>query len=342
MTLHRFCGLDGKMPTGDRKVSTTPKGKYRRDYIDEKGYQDNMSEKKWAKLKGTKVGADGTGYYRGTNGRYYYGNPKNGYVRETYQSVAEREKRAAAQQDRSPDIYDSMFDAVANNLGEVKLRPQDIIISTILSVALITFAAVTFVMYVIFYGTLYSWPHYVRETIQNFARGAFDLPLILMLITLVFMLAYFSFCVHEVLSKRITRTMRYAVVSIIGATVLLAFVRIFSGYIGLAEFLEAVFIAASLSALPSLILCFLGHLVTKEQRGDQRWFITRASKFICPAFIGKSTGMIVFGLLMFLLGLLLSIFYKADAPASAQAVRNTFFVMGVVCSAMGIIDKVKS
>ena len=83
---------------------------------------------------------------------------KNGYVRETYQSVAEREKRAAAQQDRSPDIYDSMFDAVANNLGEVKLRPQDIIISTILSFALIAFFAITFAIYFVFMAPCSAGP----------------------------------------------------------------------------------------------------------------------------------------------------------------------------------------
>ncbi len=302
-----------------------------------------MSEKKWVNLKGTKVGADGTGYYRGTNGRYYYGNPKNGYVRETYQSVAEREKRAAAQQNHSPDIHDSMFDAVANNLGGMAIRPGDFIISTILSFALIAFFAITFAIYFVFYGALFSWPNYIRSIIRNVARGAIDFPLILIVIMLVFLFAYFSFCVYEVLSKRITRTMRYVVVSMIGASLLLVLVRILSGYIDFGGFLESILQAATLIALPSLILCFLCHLVTKKQRDDRRWFITRAAKLICPVFIGKSTGMIVFGVIIFLLAAALTLIANTLAGwgGGGPSVVGTFFAMGIVCTTMGIIDKVK-
>ena len=72
-----------------------------------------MGEKKWVKIEGTKVGADGTGYFRGLNGRYYYGNLKNGYLRETNQSRAARERRAAAQQNRSPDLLDDIDDSLS-------------------------------------------------------------------------------------------------------------------------------------------------------------------------------------------------------------------------------------
>lgn len=40
----------------------------------------------------TRVGSDGTGYYRDSNGTYYYGNPQNGYLTKTQ---AEQQRNAA-------------------------------------------------------------------------------------------------------------------------------------------------------------------------------------------------------------------------------------------------------
>ena len=35
------------------------------------------------KVRPTWTDAAGNGYYRGSDGKYYYGNVKNGYLRET-------------------------------------------------------------------------------------------------------------------------------------------------------------------------------------------------------------------------------------------------------------------
>lgn len=301
-----------------------------------------MANKKYVKIKGTKVEPDGTGYFRGDNKRFYYGNPsKNGYVVETKESIADRARKIAAERNHSPDVLDIIDDNLDGLIPKVTL--SDFILATILTLAFIAFVTVTFAIYSVFYGTLFSWPYYVRSVIQNLARGAFDLPLILIMVMLVFLLVYFAFCAHEVLSKRITRTSRYVAVGMIGASLLLILVRVLSGYIDFGGFLESILLAATLVALPSLILCFLCHLVTKEQRGDQRWFITRAAKLICPAFIGKSTGMIVFGVIVFLLAVVATMVLNMFSAwgAGAPAVVGTFYAMGIVCTAMGIIDKAK-
>ena len=44
------------------------------------------------KVRPTWTDAAGNGYYRGSDGKYYYGNAKNGYLRETIQ---ERNARLA-------------------------------------------------------------------------------------------------------------------------------------------------------------------------------------------------------------------------------------------------------
>lgn len=44
------------------------------------------------KVRPTCTDSAGNGYYRGTDGKYYYGNVKNGYLKET---LEERNKRLA-------------------------------------------------------------------------------------------------------------------------------------------------------------------------------------------------------------------------------------------------------
>lgn len=47
----------------------------------------------------TRTGSDGTGYYRGADGKMYYGNPANGYLKETQESARQR---AEAQKPSEP------------------------------------------------------------------------------------------------------------------------------------------------------------------------------------------------------------------------------------------------
>lgn len=51
------------------------------------------------KVHGTRVGSDGTGYYRGSDGKYYYGNPQNGYLTETIESQKKSTPVAASSVD---------------------------------------------------------------------------------------------------------------------------------------------------------------------------------------------------------------------------------------------------
>ena len=297
-----------------------------------------MSEKKWVKIEGTKVGADGTGYFRGINGRYYYGNLKNGYLRETNQSRAARERRAAAQRNHSPDLLDDIDDSLSTFSEWEPITFGDIFALLFMSAA-VAFFAVAIVIFMVFYGITFIWPTYIGSIVRNFARGTVDPPLVLMAASVVFLLAYFLFCSYTVFSKKSPRTKQYLVVGTIGATILLAMIRVLSGNVSMGEIFEALFVSVALSALPALVLCFFGHLVTKEQRGDQRWFITRVAKLISPVFIGHSTGLIIFGAIVAVVGLGLSALPKSDVDV--QHICVAFMAMGVLFLAMGIIDKVR-
>lgn len=59
--------------------------------------------KKIIRAKQTYAGSDGTGYFRGENGKYYYGNAQNGYVTKTLDQQRRDADEAAiqAQPDRT-------------------------------------------------------------------------------------------------------------------------------------------------------------------------------------------------------------------------------------------------
>ena len=60
-------------------------------------------EKRRIWVRGTRVGSDGTGRYRGEDGKYYYGNARNGYVTKTLDQQRRDADEAAiqAQPDRT-------------------------------------------------------------------------------------------------------------------------------------------------------------------------------------------------------------------------------------------------
>lgn len=53
------------------------------------------------KVRPTRTDAAGNGYYRGTDGKYYYGNVKNGYLKETIQERNQRLARESAAREKS-------------------------------------------------------------------------------------------------------------------------------------------------------------------------------------------------------------------------------------------------
>lgn len=69
--------------------------------------------KKIIRAKQTYAGSDGTGYFRGEDGKYYYGNAQNGYVTKTLDQQRRDADEAAiqAQTDREQADIQSQIEA---------------------------------------------------------------------------------------------------------------------------------------------------------------------------------------------------------------------------------------
>lgn len=66
------------------------------------------------KVKPTRTDAAGNGYYRGTDGKFYYGNVKNGYLKET---IEERNRRIAKEQNKQKTVNSSVKQGSTSTLA---------------------------------------------------------------------------------------------------------------------------------------------------------------------------------------------------------------------------------
>lgn len=286
----------------------------------------------------TSTGADGTGYYRGNDGRFYYGNPQNGYLTETEQSKAyrAREEGVPSQLGSSRPAYNSS--TPSSGSGSFLDRVAEFIVCSVLAVKLLfwllSFLAVFAALSALFFGTLYSWPFFIRLLVLDFANGIVNPGRILIMVVLLALIAYFAFCSYTVFAKRVSRLKQFLIPSAVIA-VLLALVSSRGGQ-NSGDFFVLLIMSFALLALPTLLLCFFEHLITKEQRGDQRWLIIRVAKRIGPFLPGKSTGMIVFGAIIAALGVLFGFIDGVTLFVTVNLVLE-----GALLAAMGILYKIK-
>lgn len=296
-------------------------------------------------VTGTHVGSDGTGYFQGDDGRYYYGNLQNGYLTESLQSQAARaaEESSSVQSnvyDSSYDDYDpAVYSSSPEAAGPSGISVGSSILCVLLSIKLIcwffSFVGVFLALAALFFGTLYAWPYIFKVIFFDFVNNIRNPGRLLVIVAVFALLAYFIFSSYTILFKRVLRLKRFLIVSGIAAVVLTALCSR-----GRPEdFFVLLLIAVSLLALPTLLLCFFEHLATKERRRDQRWFITRASKLIARYFVKKSTGMVVYGSVIVVLGILFTSVDRSSAVGWFLSLN--FISMGALLAAMGIIDKVR-
>ena len=288
----------------------------------------------------TRTGADGTGYYQGSDSRYYYGNPQNGYLTETEQSQAyrAREEGVPSQLGSSRPAYNYNASAPSSGSGSFLDRVAEFVVCSVLTVKILfwvlSFLAIFAALSALFFGTLYSWPFFVRLLVLDFANGIVNPGRILVMVVLLALIAYFAFCSYTVFTKRVSRLKQFLIPSAVVA-VLLALVSSRGGQ-NSSDFFVLLIMSFALLALPTLLLCFFEHLITKEQRGDQQWFIVRVAKRIGPFLPGKSTGMIIFGAIIAALGVLCPVMHIGGLFVTVNLVLE-----GGLLAAMGILCKVK-
>ncbi len=292
------------------------------------------------KIHGTKVGSDGTGYYRGSDGKYYYGNPQNGYLTETIQS-----QKQVAQMASVPELgYGDMNGAYSSPISCEGgfLESVMVAVAGIAAAALMAAILIAVIISSIIYCCISVWPFYFRILMESYRGGAIDLATILVTIMFVSLLVYFISNAYIIISKRQMRSKHFLFVCTIVMTILLSIVSLMAGGLTLGVFINNVLNGVAMASLPVFMLCFFEHLITKELRGDKRWFITRISMLISIIFIGHETGMIIFGILALIGGWFFNLIYKSvgiELGGVWDMSPQIIMVVGIISVVMGILAK---
>ena len=234
------------------------------------------------KVTPTKLGSDGTGYYRGSNGRYYYGNAQNGYLTETRQS---QQARGAGRQSAAPAYSSQSSGYSADTSAEEawEMLKYSIIFSILLAKwaapkAKILLAWGFFITVAV--SALIIWPMYINQLAGYYIEGRADLMVIIMSAVVIFLIIYFLLAVCKVLATKKMRSRRYVVVCIIAMTAPAVLVGLFLGQPSL--ILSFAVNGIVMSLLPAFILSVIEYTVTKGIRGDNEWYIAKIMRLLMP------------------------------------------------------------
>lgn len=289
------------------------------------------------KVTGTKVGSDGSGYFRGDDGKYYYGNPQNGYLTETEQS-----RRAhAGSQAASPARSYSGGGGVGG--GDAGIGIIEVLFAAVESAMIMAFVAALFLIALVV-SVVLAWPNYISLLASYYQRGQFDLMVVIMSAVVIYLIGYFLWSVVKVCTTKRMRSRRYIIVCAIAMAIPAIPVGLFVGQPTM--FISYALQGIIMSVLPAFVLCWVEHMATKEIRGDSEWFISKIARLTARVFPFRSTGMIVFGVFVLLGG----VQYKAllglsditrDLPTDIMTNPMTVVVTGVLLIVMGIIAKKK-
>lgn len=278
------------------------------------------------KVTGTKVGADGSGYFRGSDGKYYYGHPQNGYLTETTQSRQAHSQPTSSDYSR-PAGYSGGGGVASGGIIEYLLAGAT-------SVVFLAGLAATFIIGAIV-SCVMVWPMYIGQLVDYYASGRAGLAVIVMSAIMAILIGYFVVCACQVFATKRMRSKHYLLVCtllVIAASILLSI--LYRDPVQIVEYaIEGVF----LGIFPSFLLCFVEHLATKEIRGDREWFITKIARLLCRVCPGHSKGMMIFGVLI----LLFSAMYTAIRPEWRPVSPMVYVGAGILVIIMGLLAKKK-
>ena len=281
------------------------------------------------KITGTKVGSDGSGYYRGNNGRYYYGNPQNGYLTETRQSQQAHSRSASSSHSQSSGYSGGG----AASGGVIEYLLGGIASAAFLAGIVATFFICTAVSLVM------AWPYYINLLASYYTSGQVDLAVIIMTAIVVFLIGYFFVCVYQVFATKRMKSKHYLLVctlSMIAPSILFA---VLLGRQG--EIIEPALQGILMSVFPCFLLCFVEHIATKKVRGDKEWFISKISRLVGRVFPGHGVGLIIFGVLLLLFAPMYNALSQAQAELPPPISPAAYAVAGVLVIVMGALAKKK-
>lgn len=288
------------------------------------------------KVTGTKVGADGSGYFRGDNGKMYYGNPQNGYLTETEQS-----RRAHAGSQAAPPARS--YSGGGRSGGGGATTGIEYLLDAVGAAAIVA-AVVAMYLIALIAAVVFVWPDYVGRLLSYYQRGQADLMVIMMSAVVIFLIGYFLWSAYKVVATKRMQSKRYIIVCAVAMAVPAVPVGLFIG--SPTMFISYAFQGIVMSVLPAFVLCWVEHVATKEIRRDREWFVSKVARLIARVCPCHSTGMIVFGVFALLGGALCRALFEASGvigEASENIVTNpmSIVVTGILFIIMGIIAKRK-
>lgn len=281
------------------------------------------------KITGSKVGSDGTGYYRGNNGRYYYGNPQNGYLTETRQSQQARSQSASSSYSQSSGYSGG---------GAASGGVLEYLLGGVASAALLAGIVATFFIAIVV-SLVMVWPYYIGLLADCYTSGRVDLAAIILTAIVAFLIVYFFVCVYQVFATKRMRSKHYLLVCTLSMTAPSILFAIAMGDPG--KIIEYALQGIILGVFPCFLLCFVEHVVTKKVRRDKEWFITKISRLVGRVFPGHGVGLIIFGVLLLLFAPMYNALSQVQTDLSPFISPAAYAVAGVLVIIMGALAKKK-
>ena len=279
------------------------------------------------KVTPTRTGIDGSGYYRGADGKYYYGNPRNGYVTETIQSQKAREDRLQAERDAYNEQHRPYPRPAVAPPTQASFI-ESLLLAIITTVLLFRAIAALAVGFVLMFGVI-AWPWYINMLAGFYMSGRGDWSVILMTVILIAVIGYYAFCVREVLVGKGIRSRRFMIVCT--GTMVAPFVVYGVIMHDLGQITSNGLWGIVLGVIPALVLTYLEHRAAQEVPQGVEWFGFRVARLVTRVCPFGSLGMFVLGAVMF-----------AIAVAGLQLLQSVmtcamFTVLGLIMILIGLV-----
>lgn len=288
------------------------------------------------KVTPTCVGFDGVGYFRGENGKYYYGT-----MGKTLTCI---DRKPDPPKPPKPSASGAADKAHAQSLSSKGGDGVGVIggFFSLIAYALAGVAAIAFIGMILAYllimmpiifmfsVILLPWPVFLGVVVNDLQRGAFGVPDIIVLGATAALAVFLVICMAEVLTGKGMRMKRCFLVHTVVMTLVNGLFALVTVSLSPMVLLKGM----ALAVLPTLIVAFCEHLVTKDQRNDRRWFITRIGECVIPYFPGHSIGML-------LLGAISAFFAVKAMPREDFMVFLAFIIPGVLVFIIGLQAKLK-
>lgn len=289
------------------------------------------------KMTPTCVGFDGVGYFRGENGKTYYGTVgKVLTCVDRKPAPSEPPKKPSASTSANKAHTQSIPAKGGDGVGLIG-GFFSLLASVLAGLAAVAFIGAFFAYLLImlpiifmFSVILLPWPHFLGVVVNDLQRGAFGAPDIIVLGATAVLAVFLVICIVQVLMGKGMRTKRCFLVNTVVMTLVNGLFALASGSLGP----KALLMGMALAVLPTLIVAFCEHLVTKEERNDRRWFITRIGECVIPYFPGHAIGMILIGAI----AVAVSFILKAQTDLMSFL---PFLIPGVLVFGVGLQAKLK-